>query len=345
MAKSAAPDPSSSRFASLDALRGLAIAGMIFVNVPGAPVWPQLSHAAWNGLTFADVVFPAFLFTVGCSLAVGGRPDTRRVARRVILLVALGLIVNAATFSGPLRYPGVLQRIALCSLLAVLIVRLPLVAVTATAVVLLGGYALLLRGGGMTPDHSIASTIDVALFTRHHLYHGFSYDPEGLVSSIAATASVLLGYLTMAWLRVQRRGVAAPLVVAAVGLALIGAARALDPVVPINKRLWTPTFTLVTGGIAMCALSLLFAVVEVGGARKLAWPFRVIGANAIVIYVVSELAAAWLDRTGRHADVYANWFVPWAGTRGGSLAFSGAFLALLWGLAALLWRARIIVRA
>jgi predicted acyltransferase len=317
---------------------------MIFVNVPGSPVWPQLSHAPWDGLTAADVVFPAFLFTVGCSLAVARLPSAPRIARRVVLLVALGLVVNRATFDGPLRYPGVLQRIAICYLLGVLTVRLPRTAVAAFTLALLGGYALLLRSGGMTPGHSVAATVDVALFGRRHLYHGFSYDPEGLVSSIAATASVLLGFLTMAWLRARSRSRVTAAGLLAGGLALVLAGRTLDSVVPINKRLWTPSFTLVTAGMAVCALAVLFALIELGGAKQLAWPFQVIGANAIVVYVVSELAGAWLDRTHTHGRIYADWFVPWAGTRGGSLAFSVAFLALLWCLAAAMWRAHIIVR-
>jgi predicted acyltransferase len=261
-----------------------------------------------------------------------------------VLLVVLGLIVNIATFPGPLRVPGVLQRIALCYLLAVLVVRVPRLAVAGVAILLLAGYVLVLRSGGMTPDHSAAASLDVALFGRRHLYHGFGYDPEGVLSSIAATTTVLLGYLTMSWLRTRPRSVVTGALVLSTGIALVVAGRALDPIVPINKRLWTPSFTLLTAGLTVCALAVLFVLIEVAVARRVAWPFEVLGANAIVLYVVSELSEAWLGRTGLHARIYEGWFALWAGARLGSLAFSFTFLLVLWGFAAALWRAHIIVR-
>jgi predicted acyltransferase len=332
---------------------------MILVNNPGDAVWPQLTHAAWNGLTVADVVFPAFLTAAGASLALSRPPTAWRVARRAVTLVVLGLVVNRATFSGPWRYPGVLQRIAVCYLIASLVVRLRRRTVVMVTAALLIGYCVILRAGGMTPTHSLGGTIDVALFGRRHMYHGYGYDPEGLLGSVAATASVLIGYLTVGWLRSRERSgrTVAALVGLAAGLAVVG--WSLDRVVPVNKRLWTPSFTLVCAGAGVLAVALLYLVIEVARLGMAARLLEVIGANAIAVYVASELGDAGLHRiktlatpcapgscvvTDGHAWLYHHWFASWAGSRPGSLLFSLAFILVLWAAAALLWQAKLFVR-
>jgi predicted acyltransferase len=332
---------------------------MVFVNAPGAVVWPQLTHSGWNGLTVADVVFPMFLLAVGASLAVSRPPGWRRVARRVAALVVLGLIVNRVTFTGPLRYPGVLQRVALCYLVAAVTVRWPRKAVAWATLVLLVGYGAILIFGGNTPPHSVGAALDIDLFGRAHLYHQLDYDPEGLLSSLAATATVLLGYLAVGWLEGQARTARTSALFAGWAAALAAGGVALQSVVPINKRLWTPSFTLVTAGVALSVLVVLYAAVELARRPFLAWPFEVIGVNAVAVYVVSELGDAGLHRikvssmrcvrlpcaaVDAHTWLYQHWFASWAGARSGSLAFSLAFTVLLWSMAFWLWRAKVIVR-
>ena len=353
------PGAAAGRLRSLDAMRGLAITAMIFVNVPGALVWPQLQHAAWNGLTVADLVFPAFLVAVGGSLAVGRRPRWVRVGRRVVVLIALGLVVNRASFTGPLRYPGVLQRIAVCYLIASIVVRLPRVFVVGVAVFLLAQYGAVLRVGGMSATRSFGGRVDIAVFGQRHIYHGYRYDPEGLIGSVAAAASVLIGYLVMDWIRGQPRALRTAGLVAAFAGAVAALGWLVNVVQPVNKRMWTPSYTLVTAGAALIAFALFYITVDVARLRWLGLPFEVIGANAIVVYVASELGDAGLHRIKTlaapcthlpcrvldgHDWIYQHWFAPWAGARPGSLLFSAAFIGVLWIVAALLWRAKLFVR-
>ena len=348
-----------SRLKSLDAVRGLAIAAMIFVNVPGALVWPQLQHATWNGLTVADLVFPAFLVVVGGSLAVGRPPSWTRVLRRVVALIVLGLIVNRVSFTGPLRYPGVLQRIAVCYLIATLVVRLPKPFVAAAVVFLLAQYAALLRIGGMSATRSLGGSVDIAVFGQRHIYHQYRYDPEGLIGSVAATASVLIGFLVIDWVRTAPRTLRTAELIAAAAGGMAALGWAINALQPVNKRMWTPAYILVTAGAALLAYAAFYVLVEVAGWHWSAWPFAVIGANAIVVYVASELGDAGLHRVKTlatdcvhlpcqivdgHDWIYRHWFAAWAGTRPGSLLFSVAFTGVLWIVAALLWRARLFVR-
>jgi predicted acyltransferase len=347
---------------SLDAFRGLALVGMILVNVPGADVWPQLRHAAWDGLTAADVVFPAFLFAMGASLAFGTPPTAIRVVRRVAVLAGAGLLVNYAATGDPWRYPGVLQRIAFDYLLASAVIRLPRRAVAVVVLALLGGYTLALHRYGATPTRSLESTVDVAVFGRSHLLFGAAHDPEGLVSSVASLATVLVGFLVGSWMREAPRtwGTAARLGAVAVVLGLL--AWPTTALTALNKRLWTPSYTLTTAAICAVALALMLLVCDVGRRRLrgAGVPLAVIGANSLVVYVGSELAAIGLQKvvtpvgpctpeacltTTGYGWLFDRWFEPWAGPRMGSLAFSLAFVGVFWVLAALLWRARIFVRA
>jgi len=238
---------------------------MIFVNVSGAAVWPQLEHAAWNRLTIADLVFPGFLVAMGASLAVGRTPTPLRVIRRVMILFVLGLAVNRASFDGPWRYPGVLQRIAVGYLLAVVIVRQPRRFAVWATIMLLVGYWVVLRVGGMSAARSWPGAVDMAIFGQAHMYHQYAYDPEGLVGSLAATATVLIGFLAVSWLRSRAPTVRTGAVFAAAAAGLAAVGFAVGRVQPINKRMWTPGFTLVTAGLTLLALAGLYLLIEVAG--------------------------------------------------------------------------------
>jgi len=356
------PRASSTRLLSLDVFRGLALVGMVLVNVPGANVWPQLSHAAWDSMTFADVVFPAFLFAMGASMALGHPPTALRTFRRVVVLVAVGLALNYAATGSPLRYPGVLQRIAFAFLLASMIIRLPRKIVVAIVVVLLVAHGAALVRYGTAPGHSLESTLDLEVFGRPHLYLGMTYDPEGVVSSVASLATVLIGFLAGGWLR---RAPRTPATVAwLLGGSLVVALLAwpTQSVADLNKQLWTPSYTMLTAALCGMVLAVVYLVCDVGSrrARALGVPFAIIGANSLVVYAGSELAAIGLFKivtpsgpcapdgcptTTGYAWLFDHLFVPWAGLRLGSLLFSLAFVGVFWVLAALLWRAKIFVRA
>jgi predicted acyltransferase len=354
------------RSQSVDALRGLAVAGMIVVNNPGdgAHVYPALVHAAWNGLTVADVVFPTFLFLVGVSLALASGPSRSwpRVLRRTVLLVGLGLVVNGFPRYdlATLRYPGVLQRIALTYLAAVVITRhLPRWAQVAAGAVLLGGYwwamtHVAVPGAGtgvLTPSGNLAGHVDRTVFGTAHIYRGGTagYDPEGLLSTLPAIVTVLLGCWAGTWVRRGGTGWRTALALLAAALALGAVGAALDPGVPVNKRLWTPSFVAVTAAIAMGALAVLHVAVDRSQRAGAALPLVVMGRNAIVAYVGADLLSGTLQHVHRgdlrvYDWLYIHWFAPTLGAFPGSLAFGLAMTTLWLGVLALMWRARIFLR-
>ena len=331
----------SSRLVELDVLRGIAVAGMILVVSPGdwATTYAQARHAEWDGWTLADMVFPLFLFGVGVAIGLSfprawtGRDGRgafrRRVLRRVGLLIVIGLLLeytfnlSVAAFGGAiggpglenLRIPGVLQRVALCYLLATvvavgtgernaegrLLIR-PRAIGGAIAVLLIGYWCLLsftpVPGHGtgrLDPEGNLVGYLDRMVFTPPHLWPlGWTrwggpvvYDPEGLLSTLPATANTLFGVLAgRVW---RRRPDRAAVVIGGAGLAAFVAGLLLDPVFPINKRLWTSSFALLGSGFAglvLAALILLFRRRRAAGALT---PFQVLGGNAILAFIVSTL--------------------------------------------------------
>lgn len=300
------------RLISLDVLRGLAVAGMILVVSPGdwGAAYHQLQHADWNGWTLADMVFPTFLFSVGIALGLSfprawqtsadRQLFWRRIMRRTALLILLGLALEATynwalVYTGSplgrpslayLRIPGILQRIALCYLLAAAVLILtarstddgraalrPLAIATLIGAILLGYWALLrfVPTPGFGPDRLdaegyLGGYIDRAVFTVPHLWPlGWAhpggpvvYDPEGLLSTLPATGNVLLGALAgWAWRRHPHR---AALTIGVAGVALLAAGLLLDPMFPINKRIWTSSFVVFSGGFSAVVLALLMGI-------------------------------------------------------------------------------------
>ncbi|MDE1150081.1 MAG: heparan-alpha-glucosaminide N-acetyltransferase domain-containing protein [Azospirillaceae bacterium] len=318
------------RLASLDVLRGLAVAGMILVTSPGDwdKYYAQLKHAAWNGWTLADMVAPGFLFGIGLAIALSfprmaadPAAAARQIGRRALSLILLGLFLNAlpAFDLAHLRLPGILQRIALCYALVAglcLLTRrqgadgapaLNLGAVAgAIAVLLLGSWAALVwipvpgfGPGQLDPDGNLFAWIDRQVFTVPHLWpYGtnaaglVTYDPDGLPSTLPASANVAMGVLAGAFLkRTDRKSV-----LLTVGLALMGTGLALDPVLPINKRLWTASFALFSGGFSLTTLMLLSALLDRPavhpGWSAAAYPCRVLGGNAILAFSLSQVLDA-----------------------------------------------------
>lgn len=331
------------RLAGLDALRGLAVAGMILVVSPGdwSQAYAQLQHAAWNGATLADMIFPTFLFSVGVAL---GLSFPRRMAtagerrmfraklwRRTAMLIVLGLLVEAsyvwaisagAPFPGGpglahIRLPGVLQRIGLCyGLAGTLLVATarrdaeglaqanPL-ALAGCAFLILAGYWLLLvlvpvpgyGAGVLTPAGSLPGFVDRTLFTEPHLWplgsatasRPATYDPEGLLSTLPATANMLFGILA-AWM-LRRSPSGAVVRVAAMGALLLVLGLALDPVLVINKRIWTSSFALMSSGVSALALSALVAGSRWNGVALILAPVRVLGGNAVLAFLLSTLVS------------------------------------------------------
>lgn len=338
----------TSRLASVDALRGLSVAAMLLVNNPGdwGHVYAPLRHAEWQGWTPTDLVFPFFLFIVGVSLALAlgariARGQTagllRLVGLRGLRILLLGLALHALAWwlldRPALRLPGVLQRIGLCLALAGgIVVVWRARGQWAWVAALLLGYGALLLWGGLAPEHNPASRLDAWLFGPHAYQwdaaSGRGHDPEGLLATLGALATTLLGWRCGEALR---QGALRTLLT--LGLALSAAGWALDAagLMPINKSLWTPSFVLLTAGLAALTLAALHQLVDRLGAPPLG---RAFGVNAIAAYAGAWVCTVLLQGLGWMQPLYAagfGWVQHAAGPEVASLSFALAFVAI-WAL-------------
>lgn len=316
----------SQRLVSLDALRGFDMfwivggdaffrALMKWGNWSFSPVViEQLEHVTWEGFRFYDLIFPLFIFMSGATIPFSlGKQRERgvplhtlfwRVFRRMVILFALGLLCNnILQWDPPIRWMGVLQRIALSTGFAgfiYLLVRTRGLAI-AFAVILLGYWALLAFvpvPGGLAGDYTMNGNLSAymdRLVLRDYLtFGGKAYgkvyyvqgDNEGLLSTIPAIATALLGILAGEWLQFGSCNKRKVVWLLAAGLACIGLGVAWSTVFPIIKILWTSSYVLVAGGCSLILLALFYLVIDVWGFRRWAFPFVVIGVNSITIYIV-----------------------------------------------------------
>lgn len=365
------------RLISLDVFRGLTIAGMVLVNNPGSwghIYWP-LAHAEWHGWTPTDLIFPFFLFIVGVAipLAFGRRVDaggTQRdlylkVIKRTLIIFALGLFLNGFPYFNlsTIRIPGVLQRIAVCYLLASIIflktrVRAQILIVAALLLVYWLLMAILsapgFAAGDLSKEGSVTSFIDRVVLGSHIWSQGKVYDPEGLLSTIPALATTLLGVLTGQWLRTKRSDYekVSGMFVAGVSCLVIG--WAWHPFFPINKSLWTSSYVLFTGGMALQLLAFCYWLMDIKDYRAWAKPFVVFGVNAIALFVGSGIMAKLMGTIGIPlADgsraplknwIYSGFFEWWAPPKVASLAFAIAFILLWLGLMWILYSRKIFIK-
>ncbi|MGY1625007.1 heparan-alpha-glucosaminide N-acetyltransferase domain-containing protein [Geodermatophilus sp. SYSU D00965] len=333
------PEPeqarSRPRLRGVDVLRGLAVVGMLVVDNRGnGAIWGQARHAAWNGLHAADVVFPVFLLVVGVSVPFSRRADRWRPAlTRVAKLAVLGWLVVTAKY-GVGTGVGVLGHIAGAYLLCWLLLRLPRPAQVPTAAGVLAALSLLTVVGGGDPDRSWAHPVDAAL--------GMPFSAEAPHGYPGSAVTVFLGVLAGRALQ-SGAGRAALARLAAGGAALLVAGLALAAVVPVNKRLWSPSFVLVTGGIALLALALLHWLVDERGVVRPFRPFEVLGLNAIVAFVVSEVVfRAVLSHTVQPA--VDGWVSSVAGPVVSAWLYPVLSVAAIGGVCAVLVRRGVVVR-
>jgi predicted acyltransferase len=380
--KTAEPD-ASGRLICLDIFRGLAVAGMILVDNPGSDekvYWP-IAHAEWNGWTPADFIFPSFLFLVGVSMVFSfakrcEKGESRQriflhVVKRSLLLVAIGLFVNASPFVGvnfhALRFEGVTQRIALCYFAAAIMElwshrRGQIVAIAAC---LLGYWALLrfvpVPGLGipgrdipfLDPNQNLAAWLDRKLFMGH-LFDG-TRDPEGILSTIPAIATTLLGVLTGHWLRSRKSPGTKAQAMLLAGILGLAAGKVWNIWFPINKNLWTSSFVLFSGGFALVFLAILYWLLEIKRWRG-AWttPILVFGMNAIAGFVADSFVyGPGYTFTVEHADgVTLSWHEAaqaklvslGASPPNASLIYSLTAVIFCWILLWFLWRKRIFLK-
>ncbi len=341
------------RFGALDLLRGLTVAAMILVNNPGNwnRVYAPLTHAAWNGVTAADLIFPAFIVIMGVAMAFVLRSPARdgerrrvdaAILRRAAVLVLLGLALNvAAAWPHPLaaRIPGVLQRLGVTYLIAALIVvRTTPRQQGLLAAVLLGTHWTLLLGGSLGPGANLGAQIDRLLFGSHLLTA--AGDPEGALGTLSCVATTLLGVCAGHWIRVQlaagQRETMVTAGAAAAGVAALLAGTAWSVWLPLNKALWTGSFALFTTGAALLGLAGCL-VIERTPLRRLLAPLWWLGLNPLAIYFLSELTALVLQRPWGQSlapkdALFWNVVVPLVGDHGeprSSLVYASGYL-LLW---------------
>jgi len=363
------------RLVSLDVFRGMTIAGMILVNNPGtwSAIYAPLRHAPWHGWTLTDLIFPFFLFIAGVSTAFSfaarqARGATRaalalHILRRSAIIFTLGLFLNAfpAFKLATLRYPGVLQRIAVCYLAAsLLFLYSGRRARVAALVLLLFGYWALMTllpvpgfgSGRLDPEGNLAAYVDRAVLPGK-LWQS-TWDPEGILSTLPAMATLLVGIFLGEWLlapRAPQRTAAGMMAMGAAGLAL---GQAWHLVFPINKNLWTSSYVVFTAGFALVLLGACYWLVDVKGWRRWATPFVVYGVNPIAAYFLSSLFADVLGsfRTALADGQAVSWkrflfvklFAPAASPVNASLLFALSYVLLWLGVMWLLYRRRVFIK-
>lgn len=367
-------------------------------------MYPPLAHAAWNGWTPTDLIFPFFLFIVGITThlstvarrarGAGEGVLVRQIIRRGLLIVAIGFAVSWFPFftwssigvSDPslaqrvldrllhLRIPGILQRIGVVYLVTALLSlrassRALMVAIGA---ILLGYWAALTllpvpgsgQPGWVVLDQPLATlaawldrvTLDwsAAGWGNHLWAETRTWDPEGVLSTVPAVATALLGVLAGRWLSGDR-----PLAERVNGLLAVGAMVALVGCVwgwgfPINKNLWTSSYVLLTAGLAAQTLGVCVWLIDGLGLRRWATPWVIFGANPLVAFAGSEIAARTIysvitvptaaGRVSLATAVYAAVYTPWLPPRAASLAFAISFVLAWLGVLTLLYRRRIFVK-
>lgn len=352
-------------------------------------IYPQLRHAEWRGGTAADMIFPGFLFAVGVAtpLSLGARTERGvsrgavwlGVLRRAVLLVVIGLVLNLyPTMSlATLRLPGILQRIGLCFLVSATVWlamsawewRRRIVGVLAVGAGLLMAYGavlLLVRvpgygAGQLDPLRNLPGYVDRAVFTVPHMWpYGtvfvpgqgirVTFDPEGLLSTLGAIASTLLGVATgevLRWrLRLPLRILAA---LAGAGAGLIMAGLLLGSVMPIIKKIWTPSFAMVSSGMVLLAFLAAYWAIDLQGLRRGLTPLLVFGTNSIASFTLGGLVTgtliAWrIGGTAAYEWIYERVFGAWLPARMGSLAYAFCVVAIECTVMWLLYRRRIFLR-
>jgi len=357
------------RFLSLDVFRGMTICFMIIVNTPGsgANAFGILQHAGWHGFTPTDLVFPSFLFAVGNAMSfslnkyrlTSNASFITKVLRRTLLIFILGFLMywfpffkidgegHLSTFPiSETRIMGVLQRIALCYFFgSILIHYLKTNTVIIVSAILLIGYwlLLLLFGNNAQPFSMLGNAgmyLDEFLLGNNHLYHGegVAFDPEGVLSTLPAIVNVIIGYYAGKLIQTNGKNYETTAKLLLAGAALITIALWWNLLFPINKKIWSSTFVLLTTGIDFILLATLVYVLEIkeGNAGRWTSFFVVFGKNPLFIYLLSEVLAIILYtipiRPGTSLFSYLNniIFQPLAPGPIGSLLFALSFMMVCW---------------
>lgn len=379
------------RYYSLDVFRGATVALMIMVNNPGSwgHLFAPLDHASWHGCTPTDLVFPFFLFAVGNAMAfvmprleaAGPATFWKKVIKRSLLIFLIGIFLNwfpfikydeAGHFVGKpwasIRIFGVLQRIACAYFFASIIVHFCKVRGSfVAAVFILLAYWFLCVAANPSDPFSIhgwfGTAVDKSILGENHMYHGegIAFDPEGTMSVFGSIAQVILGYLVGNYIITKGKTHEMLNGLFVTACVLIFAGFVWDMNFPINKKIWTSSYTIYTTGLAMLVLSVLIYVIEFKNKRG-AWSsfFTVFGKNALFIFMMSGILPRLLnlikipgavnaDGTRNYLSPFS-WFYeyccrPWfSDLRIGSLMYALCFIAMMWFFAWILDKKKIYIK-
>ncbi|HEX5520356.1 MAG TPA: heparan-alpha-glucosaminide N-acetyltransferase domain-containing protein [Longimicrobiaceae bacterium] len=366
--------PLSKRLVSLDVFRGLTIAGMLLVNNPGSwsHLYGPLAHAPWHGWTPTDLIFPFFLFIVGVAMTFSFGKQVERgadrgelmrgAAKRSLKLFLLGIVLASFPWWGyawsTVRIPGVLQRIGLVFLLATpLVLWLGRRAQLAVAAVLLFGYwaAMMLipvpgyGAGDLSADGNLAAYLDRLILGTAHLWkQSKTWDPEGLLSTVPAIATTLLGVQAGYWIRSERSQNAKVVGMLAAGAVGIALGLLWDVVFPINKNLWTSSYVVFTAGMALVSFAVCYWLVDVKGWQRWSFPFMLFGVNAIAVFFASGLGArllTWIKvgDTSLKGLIYPAYTANLSPINA-SLAWALSYVLLWMGIAWWMYRRKIFIK-
>ena len=378
----------STRLVSLDVFRGMTMAAMVIVNNPGdgSHVYRPLEHAAWDGWTPTDLIFPFFLFIVGVAITLSRRNTAwSTIGRRGALIVAIGwaLALYPRFDVAHWRLPGVLPRIGVCYLAAAALFKLSsrpatdsivagrrltarpsqALVLTTIAVGLCVAYWFWMTHvptpagivNDLSPYGNWGAYIDRAVFGTSHLWSvSETWDPEGILSTIPAVATTVLGIVAGLWLGSTATPTRKAAGLLRGGVAGIAIGYAWNPFFAINKNLWTSSYVFFTAGAACLLLALCYWTIDVRGWRGWTKPFVVLGTNAITLFAASALLVKTLlvvkvgevegEPLSLWSYLYARTFEPFFDPYIASLLFALANLAVLFALLAWLYRRRVFLR-
>lgn len=368
------------RLMSLDAFRGATIAGMMLVNNPGtwSAIYPQLEHAEWNGWTFTDWIFPFFLWIVGVAMTMSfahrqERGDTKKqlliqVVKRSLIIFGLGLFLAGFPFFNLsiIRIPGVLQRIAVCYFIASLIVlytkniRMQVYWLAGFLI----SYWLMMKlipvpeigAGIMERGKNFSAYIDSMFLSGHMWGYTKTWDPEGIVSTLPAVATTLFGVMTGHYLRSQhsKEEKTAWMFVAGNILLFLGAT--LDMWLPINKSIWTTSYSIFMAGWALVCFAMFYWIIDVKGYKRWVKPFIIFGMNAITVFVISGMIGRLYgsviklkqpdgSEISLQGYIFRTFFLPLASPINASLIYAICFLLFLYLTAWIMWKRKWFLKA
>lgn len=370
----------SNRYLALDVFRGMTLAFMIIVNTPGSwkNLYAPLAHASWHGFTPTDLVFPTFLFVVGNAMSFAMKKLNempsgqfyRKVIKRTLLIFLVGWLLNAFPFYSlneagevvwvnltQVRLLGVLQRIALCYFFAALILywggeRLGWIF---SGAALLLYWPILYFFGDSGDPYSLttnaATKLDLMLIGAERLYtgEGIPFDPEGLLSTLTSIVNVIAGYLVGKMIQKKGNTIQAVQTLLIAGIILIAASYAWDLVFPINKKLWTSPYVLLTVGWDLLILAGLIFLVELRNQKSWTYFLLVFGRNPLMLYVFAWVvmdifSMIPVGETTLRGAIYENLYTSWLSPNNASFFFAVSYMFLIWLIGLWMDRNKIYVK-